>query len=217
MAAFKNLEEDKRQTRRTLADAFDVIERACNVKETPAEVKILELRLATGQIVGAAVSVWFSELQSVVAMPVALEFRAVRIGGDARETFAISRLHGAHWSGRGPVRLADGTEVNALELIKTPLNHSDLEVAIVREVLGFLKEPEAYRNLMDDMPSEHKEQLPDLYVVDYSRLPGLGLHVGLLPPIQKRLASSGLNASLPTIASALKRAGISYGPIKVPA
>ena len=40
-------------------------------------------------------SVWFTELHCIVTMPIALEFRAVRTGGAARETFRANPLWGA--------------------------------------------------------------------------------------------------------------------------
>jgi hypothetical protein len=124
MSEFQRLFEEDRSSRRTIADAIEVLRRTCDFNSHDrAEIRIGPLRLSSGDVVGL-VDVQFPVRDKVfiVSLPTSARFRANCGGASQRGCFEIFRLDGAVVAFDGNVLLKDGATFSAVEVIPTPSN-----------------------------------------------------------------------------------------------
>jgi hypothetical protein len=68
--------------------------------------------------------------------------------------------------------LSDGIRLHAVEVTPTllPYEPSEREERILRQVISLTKSAYCYRNFREDLPEHLQDQVPDLWVLDYSRV-----------------------------------------------
>jgi hypothetical protein len=137
MQPFVRLQEERRTSRRTVADALDVVGQDLAPNEVlRAQIRIGPLRLPSGKCT-ALVDVVFPDLGYIVSLPTSARFRALSDTSSRHQLFEIFRLDGAEVCADGSVRLADGTQLRAVEVIPThlPYKPSKLEERILQHVI----------------------------------------------------------------------------------
>ena len=185
MSEFQRLFEEDRSSRRTIADAIEVLRQACDFNSHDrAEIRIGPLPLPSGDVVGL-VNVQFPVRDTVfiVSLPAAARFRANCGGASQRGCFEIDRLDGAVVAFDGNVRLKDGATLSAVEVIPTPVLHdpTELDWRIVQLTVAMIKaENHCYRSLRTGVPQPQQDMVPDLRRLDCSKLSGLDL-----PPLKQ--------------------------------
>ena len=173
------------------------------------------MRLPSGNIFGL-VDVLFEDPRGekvyVVSLPSSARFRASSGGAARRDLFEIDRLHDAVVDADCNVRLADGTDLRAVEVVPTYMPHDPTEQEwriVYAAVAAFGAEERCYRNVRKELSPTGQEMVPDLWVFDCSKLSGLDL-----PPLRELAA--GIAEKDPTlgklsqqkIADALRRFGM---------
>jgi hypothetical protein len=189
MPEYHRLFEERRNLRRTLADAIEVLREHCDFGEDDrAGIRIGPLQLPSREVVGV-VDVMFTDLVRdkiyIVSLPTSAQFRAFCNGASRREHFEISRLDGAVVKRSGAVLLTDGVDLHAVEVIPThlPYEPTELDWRIVRSTIAIIgAEKRCYWSLRAGVPFPQRDMVPDWRAIDCSRLFGLEL-----PPL-KRLA-----------------------------
>jgi hypothetical protein len=189
MPEHHRLFEERRNLRRTLADAIEVLRKHCDFgEEDRAQIRIGPLPLPSTELVGL-VDVMFTDLVRdkiyIVSLPSSARFRAFCSGASRRDHFEISRLDGAVVKGSGAVLLTDGVNLHAVEVIPThlPYEPTELDWRIVCSTIAIIgAEERCYRSLRTGLPFPQRDMVPDWRAIDCSRLFGLEL-----PPL-KRLA-----------------------------
>jgi hypothetical protein len=113
------LQEERRKSRRTVADVLEVVRQETGVADFgPAHVETGRLRLPSGQCTWL-VDIVFPRLGCRVSLPTSSRFKARRETTSQQEEFEISRLDRAEIRFDGSVRLSDGTQLRAIEVIPT--------------------------------------------------------------------------------------------------
>jgi hypothetical protein len=172
MQSYVRLREEHRKSRRTIADALEVVRQELGVEDIgSAYIRLGPLPLASGQC-PALVDVVFADLGCVVSLPTASLFKA-RSGTTARqEEFEIARLDGARICVDGSVLLADGTRSRAVEVIPAllPKEPSKLDQQILQHVISLTQADYCYRSMREGVPEHLQEAVPDVRVLDYSRV-----------------------------------------------
>jgi hypothetical protein len=172
MQPYVRLDEERRTSRRTIADALEVVRRTLGVDDIgPARVRIGPLRLPSGQCT-ALVDVVFSDLGCGVSLPTSSRFMA-RSGTSARlEKFEISRLDRAEVCSDGSVLLAGGTRLRSVEVVPTllPYEPSELDEKILWRVIVQTEADFCFRSIRDGLPDHLREIVPDIRALDYSRI-----------------------------------------------
>ena len=165
MQPYVRLQEQRQTSRRTIADALEVVRQEFGLDDIgPAYVRISPLRLASGQCT-ALVDVVFSDLGCGVSLPTSSRFMA-RGGTSSRpEKFEISRLDRAEIWPDGSVLLADGTRLRAVEVVPThlPYEPSKLDQENPR-VCDFIDQSRL-------LPPEHSRRSARALAADGSRYP----------------------------------------------
>jgi hypothetical protein len=215
MPEHQRLLEEQRNSRRSIADAINVLCEAVGFgAHDRAKIRIGLMCLPSDNIVGL-VDVLFEEPRGekvyVVSLPTSSQFYALSSGAARRDLFEIARLHDAIVGAAGNVRLADGTDLRAVEVVRTFLPHdpTEQEWRIIHAVVAALGvEERCYRSVRRDFPPGEQDMIPDLRGIDCSKLTGLEL------PSLKELAwqiaqkdSSLGKLSQQKIADALRRFG----------
>jgi hypothetical protein len=154
MHAYQLLEPEDRASRRTIADALEVLRAAAGFEDGDlASLDVGPMRLPDGRIVGLVQMVrQTAEKSQVVSLTTGLTFKAISTGGTLREEFDIFRLHGAEVTPSGIAQLADGPRVRAVEIVPAllPRNPSELDWRIVHATIEALgAENRCYRRLTD--------------------------------------------------------------------
>jgi hypothetical protein len=215
MRQYDRLFEETRNSRRTIADAVYVLEKAAGFGEHDrAQIRIVSLGPPSGDVTGL-VGIFFDasdpEKGFVVWLPTSAYFRAIRHGSSQRDRFEIWRLDGAVVDAAPDVLLADGTKLRAVEVEPThlPYKPTELDWRIVHRTLEHIKAKHCYRSLRDGVPSDLQHFVPDTRFLDCSKLSGLKL------PSLKRIARAIgrkdwtlRNLSHQKIANALRTFGI---------
>lgn len=186
MRQYERLFEQKRNSRRTIADALDVLcKEAGFAKDDRAQIRIGLLQLPSSDVVGL-VQIFFdapsSEKGYVVSLPTSAQFYALRMGSLLRDRFDIAQLDEAVLDGTGNVLPADGVILRAVEVIPAhlPLESSVLEWRIVHHTISMIgAEQRCYRRLRDGLPARFQDMVPDLQFLDCSTLSGLDV-----PPLK---------------------------------
>ena len=126
MQPYVRLQEQRRTSRRTIADALEVVRQEFGLDDIgPAHVRIDPLRLPCGQCT-ALVDVVFSDLGCGVSLPTSSQFKARSATSSRQQEFEIFRLDGAEICPDGSVLLADRTGWCAVEVVPTLLPYSSL-------------------------------------------------------------------------------------------
>jgi hypothetical protein len=204
MQPFVRLQEERRTSRRTVADALDVVGQDLAPNEVlRAQIRIGPLRLPSGKCT-ALVDVVFPDLGYIVSLPTSARFRALSDTSSRHQLFEIFRLDGAEVCADGSVRLADGTQLRAVEVIPThlPYKPSKLEERILQHVISLTRSHRCYRSIREGLPEHLQHQVPDLRAVDYSR-------VGTIQaPLLKVIQGYNLQVSNQKISDALATFGV---------
>lgn len=187
MARYERLFEEARTSRRTIADALDVLRDARDFKDGDrAKIGIGLLKLPSGDVVGL-VNLFFEippgEEVCIVSLPTSAEFQGRRSGSPEGDRFDIARLDGAVADGRGGVRLNDGTMLRAVEVIPAylPEEPSELDWRIVHHTISIIgAEERCYRRLGAELPVPYRDMVSDIRFLDCSRLSELKL-----PPLKE--------------------------------
>jgi hypothetical protein len=203
MQPFVRLQEEHRTSRRTVADALDVVQDLAPNEVLRAQIRIVPLRLPSGKRT-ALVDVVFPNLGYIVSLPTSARFKALSDTSSRHQVFEIFRLDDAEVCGDGSVRLADGTQLRAVEVIPThlPYKPSKLEERILQEVISFTTSHGCYRSIREGLPEHLQHQVPDLRAVDYSRVGTIKV------PLLKQLPGYDLQVSNQKISDALATFGV---------
>ena len=203
------LREEVRMSRRTVADAFEIVReerRGEQVASGRFDIAMIELPSKERT---ALVDVVFPELGCRVSLPTSARFSARPQTKPGRREFDVSRLRDASVTSDGSVMLSDGTRLHAVEVIPThlPYHPSELDERILGAVIVMTK-ADCFRNLRDDVPERYRDQIPDWWVLDYGRVPKI--QAPPLKVIQGYIADKDpdLKVSLQKISDALKMFGI---------
>jgi hypothetical protein len=186
MPQYGLLAEENRRKRRTIADALEVLRTKANFEQNDvAKVWLGELRLPSKMSV-TLVCVSFDskthEKTFLVSLPTASSFRASLEGAPKSQEFEIDRLEGAMIDGRGHVRLSNGDQIRAVEIIPAllPYDITPLDWAIVRQTIAILGIEEQCRYDPGGRLPE-VEFNPFDYAIDCSKLSGHR------PPLRKTI------------------------------
>jgi hypothetical protein len=210
MQQYVRLQEECRTTRRTVADALEVVRLKLCLDEIPrAEIRIGPLQLPSGKCT-ALVSVVFPDLGCIVSLPTSGQFRALSGTSSRQEVFEIFLLDRAEVYPDGRVLLTDGTRLRAVEVIPThlPYRPSDLDERILRHTISRTKSYYCYRSIREDLPEDLRHQVPDLRCLDYSRV--RTIKTPMLKVIRAYIEDKdpGLKVSNQKIADALATFGV---------
>lgn len=203
------LREEERMSRRTVADALEVVREERRGKQVASgrfDIAMIELPSKERT---ALVDVVFPELGCRVSLPTSARFSARPETKPGRQEFDISRLQDAAVTSDGSVVLSDGTHMRAVEVIPThlPYHPSELDERILGAVIVMTK-ADCFRNLRDDVPERYRDQIPDWWVLDHGRVPTI--QAPPLKVIRGHIADKdpGLKVSFQKISDALKMFGI---------
>jgi hypothetical protein len=202
------LQEDGRGRRRTVADAFEVVQQTLGIGEVArAQIMLGPFPLPWGGST-AAVAVLFPDLDCYVSLPASASFSARTDTGSQRREFDIALLGGAEACSDGSVLLIDGSRLRAVEVMPTHLRTpSALDNRILRHVIALTKSY-WYRNMREELPEHLRHGVPDFYMLDYGRVSAIDP-----PPLKVVRAyieahDPELQVSNQTIASALATWGV---------
>jgi hypothetical protein len=191
MQSYVRLSEERRNSRRTVADVISVLsDEAGFAEDDHAEIRIGCLTLPSTEVVGL-VQILFRHPSDgkvyVVYLPTSTCFLARRPNGSRRDCFSIEELDGATFSNAGIVLLNNGLTLRAVEVVPCRLPEpTELDWRIVHHTISIIRaEGHCYRDLRDDLPPNYRDMVPDLRVLDCSRLSGLT--IPLLKVITSRL------------------------------
>jgi hypothetical protein len=164
------LQEGNRTSRRTIADALEVVRQQLGLNEiTRARIEIVPLQLPSGECT-ALVDVVFPEYGCRVSLPTSARFKALNETGSPHTLLEIYKLNRAEVCSDGWVQLTDGTRLRAVEVVPThlPYELSDLEKRILRHVISLTRaDNNCYRSIRRGLPEHLQQQVPDLRNVDY--------------------------------------------------
>jgi hypothetical protein len=214
MPQYDRLREGGRNSRRTMADAIEVLhEEVGFAANDHAEIVIGRLKLPSAEVVGL-VQIIFAPQRGdkayVVSLPTAKQFYAYHANAQQRDRFDIAELHGARLDGSGNVVLANGTALRAIEVItaRLPLAPTKLDWRIIHHTLAIIEADHCYRHLGYGLRPQLQDQVPNLRILDCSTL--IGLNVPPLKVITSRIRERDrrLKASDQHIADALHKFGI---------
>jgi hypothetical protein len=161
----------RRNSRRTIVDAIEVLREAAEFKEhNRAEIRVGGLRLPSGQVVGLVNVVFDAPLRDkgcVVPLTCSTQFEALRPGSSQRNVLEVDQLDGASVDFEGNVLLSNGSALRAVEVIPARLSiePSERDWKIVHHTLSIIGAEQCYRPWPDSERS----------VLDCSLLAGLTL------------------------------------------
>jgi hypothetical protein len=179
MPQYERLCEEGRISRRTMADAIEVLHQKAGFGDNDrAEIAIGLLKLPSAEIVGLVQIIFDPQIGDkayVVSLPTSKQFKAYRTHARQRAWFDIVELHGALLDGSGTVLLADGTALWAVEVLPTrlPLEPTELDWRIVHCTLSIIGAAHCYRSWGYGLPPQLQRMLADLRILDCGTLGGL--------------------------------------------
>ncbi len=174
---YEQLSEEARNSRRTMADAIEVLrEKAGFGDNDRAEISIGLLTLPSTEVVGLVQIVFHTigPKDYAVSLPTSKQFLAYRPNAPQRDRFHIAQLHGAVLDGVGNVLLTNGTPLRAVEVIpaRLPLEPTELDWRIVHRTLSIIGAKHCYRHFPTRLPPHLVADRP---ILDCSTLGGLPL------------------------------------------
>ena len=208
------LQEERRTSRRTVADAHDVVRQVFGIDEIPhAQIQLGPLRLPSEKLT-ALVDIVFVDLGCRVSLPTSAQFKALTDADSQRQVFEIFLLAQAEVCSDGSVVLSDGTRLRAVEVLPTllPYEPSRLEESILRHVISLTNSDNCYRAWLEGVPRDLQDQCEQLFRdarrLDYSRV--REIQAPLLKIIQGHIQDNDpqLNVSNQKIADALATFGV---------
>jgi hypothetical protein len=226
MLPYERLAEDTKSSRRTIADAVDVLcSQAGFAWRDHATIHVGQMRLPSTETVGL-IQILFSTPQKIfiVALPASTKLQATGDQDTSPKTFDVMRLHHATVDVDGVIHLPDGIKLKAAEVRphRLPLNPTALDWRIVHATVKALNaEKRCYRRPTDRLPKRLRRLRPfprprllrrslqNFLFLDCSALPGL--RVPALKELAYRLREVDpflKAASDQKIASALRTFGI---------
>jgi hypothetical protein len=175
MPQYERLCEEGRISRRTMADAIEVLhEKAGFGANDRAEISIGLLKLPSAEVVGLVQITFDPQIGDkayVVSLPTSKQFKAYRTNARQRGCFDIAELHGAVLDGSGNVLLANGIALRGVEVIpaRLPLEPTELDWRIIHHTLAIIEADDCYRSWASGL-------LPaDLRIADCGTFRGLTL------------------------------------------
>lgn len=216
MRNYERLLEDKRTSRRTVADAIAVLEQSAAFGSgDTATIQVGRLPLPSGVVAGLVHVIFdvpFSEKSYVVSLPTSTYFYSRSCHGVRLD---IGMLHKATADSRGEVVLPTGTSLCAVELVpaRLPLEPTELDYRIVHATAMFTRSRQnGYRKLREEPSLQDViDQVPDLQFLDLQRLQNL--LIPSLDSIAAYLEETGPNLPVPSkekIATALLNFGMRF-------
>jgi hypothetical protein len=204
------LGEGKRTSRRTVADAIEVVRELLGPDDIGSpHIQVGEFELPSGQTLALA-DVVFPEFGCRVSLPTSFRFKARSATKACLEEFEISRLDCAQVCPDGSVLLVDGTQLCAVEVIPAPLplQPSELDMIILGYLVSLTQSCDCCRSLREGVPEHLREMVPDIRGPDFSRLREVKA-----PPLKKIRGhivdkNPDLSVSNQKIADTLAMAGI---------
>lgn len=185
MPEYQRLREESKQSRRTIADALEVLREAADFEEDDrAEIRIGPLQLPSGHVVHLVDIVFDAPLREkvyIVSLPTSAKCRAICDGSPRRNELEISRLDGAVIDAEASVYFSGG-KLHAVEVIPFPLCYepTELDRRIVHLTIAIIgAEDRCYRSLRDGVPLQFQDMVPDIGLLDCSRLSELDV-----PPLK---------------------------------
>jgi hypothetical protein len=179
---YEILAEDRRTSRRTMADAIAVLQDYAGFAETDhAEIRIRCLNLPSAEVVGLVQIVFdcpVNDKAYVVSLPTSKQFRARRPNTSEYERLDIAQLHEATLDGTGNVRLTDGATLRAVEVLpaRLPLAPSTLDWLILYHTIRFVgAEEQSSQSLRDAFNDPPIDMIPNLFWIDCGKLTGLAI------------------------------------------
>jgi hypothetical protein len=188
MPQYERLCEAGRISRRTLADAIEVLHQKAGFGDNDrAEIAIGLLKLPSAEVVGLVQIIFDPQIGDkayVVALPTSKQFKAYRANARQRSCFDIAELDGAVVDGSGNVLLANGIALRAVAVIpaRLPLAPTELDWRIVHQTLLAIGAVHCYRYGEYGLPPQLQQMPADLRILDCGTLRGLTL------PLLKALA-----------------------------
>jgi hypothetical protein len=169
MLQYERLAEEHRLSRRTLADALEVLRaRAGFTERDRAVIRISRFQLQSGHVVGL-VQIFFEDLFGdkvyIVSLPTSAEFHAMRLGAARRDRFDIALLDGSTVDGNGNVLVTDGPTLRAVEVVpaRLPLEPSKLDWRIVYHTITLAgAQDKCLWSLRDSVPDQFRDAVPRL-------------------------------------------------------
>jgi hypothetical protein len=153
MRQYERILEEKRHSRRTIADALQALWEVAGFGERDqANIRVSLLGLPSG-IVGLVDLIFEAPLRDrdwIVSLPTSAKFTAKRQVPSKQDIFDIARLDGASVDFAGKVILKDGEQVRAVEIepLRWLSEPSDLDWRIVHHTLAIIGAQErCYRQL----------------------------------------------------------------------
>src|SRR5689334_15114514 len=143
MRKYSLLSEEHVRTRRTIADALEILEETLGSPENvSACISVAGLRLPSGKLVGLVRIMCDAvgrDETYIVRLPTATHFTAFRDASRVRERFDIFDLDGATIL-EGRVRLREGAELRAVEVKPSNMlgDPTELDWRIVRHTIAVL-------------------------------------------------------------------------------
>jgi hypothetical protein len=181
MPEYQRLCEESKASRRTIADALEVLRQAADFADDDrAEIRIGALHLPSDHIVGLVDIVFDAPHRDktfIVSLPTSARCRAICDAWPRRRELETSKLDGAVVDAEANVHVSGG-KLRAVEVIPFPLPYepTELDWRIVRLTIAIIAaEDRCYRSLRDGMPLELRHMVPDLRFLDCSTLSGLDL------------------------------------------
>jgi hypothetical protein len=181
MPQYERLCEEGRISRRTMADAIEVLhEKAGFGDNDRAEISIGLLKLPSAEVVGLVQITFDPQIGDkayVVSLPTSKQFKAYRTNARQRGCFDIAELHGAVLDGSGNVLLANGIALRGVEVIpaRLPLEPTELDWRIIHHTLAIIEADDCYRSWASGLPPQLQEMVADLRIVDCGTFGGLTL------------------------------------------
>jgi hypothetical protein len=202
------LQDERRKHRRTIADALEVVrQEKLGLEEfAPGRVEVVPI-FDTGIDL---VNVVFPQFGYRVSLPSSARFMARTETSCEREFFDIRRLEAAEVCSDGSVKLVNGTQLKAVEIIPTylPYKLSNIEQKIVSAYISIMNaDGYCYRSLREGLPEHLQDQVPDIRALDFSRLRTLKPPPLKVICIDIRQKCPELSVSDQKIAAALEKAG----------
>lgn len=179
MRSYEILGQASQSSPRTIVDALAVLEKeAAFGEDDTAQIRIGQLQLPSRETVGLVLVVFdmpCTDKGYAVPLRTAKQFYADH-GSSRRVLFDVGQFDEAVADWKGNVFLTTGETLRAVEVVpaRLPLKHTKLDWRIVHGTVQFmLGGGSCYRSLREGVDPSIAAMVPDLKIIDASRLAGL--------------------------------------------